>query len=134
MKANDFKYSVFVDITTRKICDYYGCTHSKLFSNSRDTKFRLTDARHIAFYLLHHKFSMSYLCIGRFFTRHHTTIMHGIKKIEDQRKIYVDTNTDIDYIVKSIDNQILEDETNINILDFVPKGFSFYPNTAIIKK
>jgi uncharacterized repeat protein (TIGR01451 family) len=60
--------------------------------------------------------------------------MHGIKKIEDQRKIYVDTNTDIDYIVKSIDNQILEDETNINILDFVPKGYSFYPNTAIIKK
>jgi chromosomal replication initiator protein len=59
---------------------YFGLEPSDLVSKSRSRP--LTTARHIAMYLLREQTGLSLIKIGERFERDHTTVLHGIKKIE----------------------------------------------------
>jgi chromosomal replication initiator protein len=59
---------------------YFGLGPSDLVSKSRSRP--LTTARHVAMYLLRELTGLSLIKIGELFERDHTTVMHGIKKIE----------------------------------------------------
>ena len=59
---------------------YFGLSREDLVSKSRSRP--LTTARHIAMYLLRELTDLSLIKIGELFDRDHTTVMHGIQKIE----------------------------------------------------
>ena len=59
---------------------YFGLHRGDLFSKSRSRP--LTNARHIAMYLLRELTGLSLIKIGELFDRDHTTAMHGIKRVE----------------------------------------------------
>jgi chromosomal replication initiator protein len=59
---------------------YFGLEPGDLVSKSRSRP--LTTARHVAMYLLRELTGLSLIKIGDHFDRDHTTVLHGIKKIE----------------------------------------------------
>ena len=59
---------------------YFGLSHDDLVSKSRSRP--LTTARHVAMYLLRELTALPLMRIGDHFDRDHTTVLHGIKKIE----------------------------------------------------
>jgi chromosomal replication initiator protein len=59
---------------------YFGLSLDELVSKSRSRP--LTTARHVAMYLLREQTGLSLIKIGEHFHRDHTTVLHGIKKIE----------------------------------------------------
>jgi chromosomal replication initiator protein len=59
---------------------YFGLQPDDLVSKSRSRP--LTTARHVAMYLLRELTGLSLIKIGEHFDRDHTTVLHGIKKIE----------------------------------------------------
>ena len=59
---------------------YFGLEPEDLVSKSRSRP--LTTARHVAMYLLRELTGLSLVKIGEHFGRDHTTVLHGIKKIE----------------------------------------------------
>jgi chromosomal replication initiator protein len=59
---------------------YFGLQPDDLVSKSRSRP--LTTARHVAMYLLRELTGLSLIKIGDHFARDHTTVLHGIKKIE----------------------------------------------------
>ncbi|MFN2544397.1 MAG: chromosomal replication initiator protein DnaA [Actinomycetota bacterium] len=59
---------------------YFGLTRDDLVSKNRSRP--LTTARHVAMYLLRECTGLSLIKIGELFDRDHTTVLHGVKKIE----------------------------------------------------
>jgi chromosomal replication initiator protein len=59
---------------------YFGLTREDLISKNRSRP--LTTARHVAMYLLRECTGLSLIKIGELFDRDHTTVLHGVKKIE----------------------------------------------------
>src|SRR5947208_2057866 len=59
---------------------YFGLGPGDLVSKSRSRP--LTTARHVAMYLLRELTGLSLIKIGEHFDRDHTTVLHGVKKIE----------------------------------------------------
>jgi chromosomal replication initiator protein len=59
---------------------YFNLSVAELVSKSRSRP--LTTARHVGMYLLREQTGLSLIKIGDLFDRDHTTVMHGIKKIE----------------------------------------------------
>ena len=59
---------------------YFGLTRDDLISKNRSRP--LTTARHVAMYLLRDCTGLSLIKIGELFERDHTTVLHGVKKIE----------------------------------------------------
>ncbi|MDP8956361.1 MAG: chromosomal replication initiator protein DnaA [Actinomycetota bacterium] len=59
---------------------YFGLTPDDLVSKSRSRP--MTTARHMAMYLLRELTGLSLIKIGERFDRDHTTVIHGIRKIE----------------------------------------------------
>jgi chromosomal replication initiator protein len=59
---------------------YFNLSVADLVSKSRSRP--LTTARHVAMYLLREQTGLSLIKIGDLFDRDHTTVMHGIKKVE----------------------------------------------------
>lgn len=69
------------DDIIENICDFYDIKSTQIKGQKRDA--RLVKARHIAMYLLKKELSLSLVEIGNFLGgRDHTTIMHGVGKIE----------------------------------------------------
>ena len=65
------------------VAEYAGITVSELKSGRRHKKF--CEPRFLAYYLCELHTSLSYPQIGRAFDgRHHTTVMHGVKRIRDK--------------------------------------------------
>ena len=60
--------------------EYFGLGPGDLMSKSRSRP--LTTARHVGMYLLRELTGLSLIKIGEHFDRDHTTVLHGIKKIE----------------------------------------------------
>lgn len=68
-----------------KTAKYYGLSSSDLKGKSR--KAPVVAARHAAMYLLKTELGIPYMRIGDLFGgRDHTTVMHGVEKIEEMRK------------------------------------------------
>jgi chromosomal replication initiator protein len=59
---------------------YFNLTRADLVGKSRSRP--LTNARHVAMYLVRECTGLSLLKIGELFERDHTTVMHGLKKVE----------------------------------------------------
>jgi chromosomal replication initiator protein len=59
---------------------YFGLTREDLVSKNRSRP--LTTARHVAMYLLRECTGLSLIKIGELFERDHTTVLHGVKKVE----------------------------------------------------
>jgi chromosomal replication initiator protein len=74
--AQDIPAAVILEETST----YFGLTRDDLLSKSRSRP--LTTARHVAMYLLRELTGLSLIRIGDEFNRDHTTVLHGIKKIE----------------------------------------------------
>jgi chromosomal replication initiator protein len=74
--AQDIPAAVILEETST----YFGLTRDDLLSKSRSRP--LTTARHVAMYLLRELTGLSLIKIGDEFNRDHTTVLHGIKKIE----------------------------------------------------
>jgi len=65
--------------------DYFSLSTGDLVSKSRSRP--LTQARHIAMYLMRECTGLSLVKIGEIFGgRDHTTVLHGIKKVEDEMR------------------------------------------------
>ena len=83
-ERRELHFTKLIDIRAA-ICSAYGFTRPELVS-SRRTK-DIVRARHIAFYIAKKHTTNSYPLIGRFFgDRDHTTVMHGVRKIERELK------------------------------------------------
>jgi chromosomal replication initiator protein len=61
--------------------DYFGLKREDLVSKSRSRP--LTQARHMAMYLMRELTGLSLIKIGELFERDHSTALHGIKRIEN---------------------------------------------------
>jgi chromosomal replication initiator protein len=68
------------DTIMEETAEYFGLGREDLISKSRSRP--LTTARHVAMYLLREFTGLSLIRIGEHFERDHTTVLHGIKKIE----------------------------------------------------
>jgi chromosomal replication initiator protein len=68
------------DTILEETASYFGLGPGDLVSKSRSRP--LTTARHVAMYLLRELTGLSLIKIGEHFERDHTTVLHGIKKIE----------------------------------------------------
>jgi chromosomal replication initiator protein len=68
------------DTILEETATYFGLGPGDLVSKSRSRP--LTTARHVAMYLLRELTGLSLIRIGEHFERDHTTVLHGVKKIE----------------------------------------------------
>jgi chromosomal replication initiator protein len=68
------------DTILGETAEYFALRPEDLFSKSRSRP--LTNARHVAMYLLRELTGLSLIKIGELFDRDHTTALHGIKRIE----------------------------------------------------
>jgi chromosomal replication initiator protein len=68
------------DTILTQTAQYFATRPEDLFSKSRSRP--LTNARHVAMYLLRELTGLSLIKIGELFDRDHTTALHGIKRIE----------------------------------------------------
>lgn len=63
------------------ITNYFNINSSALLSKSR--KSHLVTPRHITMYLLSHSLSLNISQIGRYLQMHHTSILHGVNRIQE---------------------------------------------------
>lgn len=64
------------------VAAYHGLTLAQLRGESR--RAHIVAARHQAFYICHKQLCRSLPKIGRYFNRDHTTVLHGIRKVEER--------------------------------------------------
>ena len=70
-----------VDEVLEIVCGYFGVTREQIISHKRTRNLVLS--RHICFFVLRHRFNLTLNEIGQLFRRDHTTIMHGLKNVND---------------------------------------------------
>jgi chromosomal replication initiator protein len=90
------------DEVIRCICSFYNIKETSIKGPKRDSG--LVKARQIAMYILKHDLSLSFVEIGNILGgRDHTTIMHGVKKIEGlfSNKLFSDEMLGIKSLLKS---------------------------------
>jgi len=68
------------ELILQETAAYFSLTRADLVGKSRSRP--LTNARHVAMYLVRECTGLSLLKIGELFERDHTTVMHGLKKVE----------------------------------------------------
>jgi len=74
-----------IDDVQRVVGHHFRVTHTELVGKERHRRIAL--ARHVAMYLCKHQLRCSYPEIGRAFGgRDHTTVMSGVRRIEDLRE------------------------------------------------
>jgi chromosomal replication initiator protein len=73
-----------VEVILQETADHFHLTRDDLVSKSRSRP--LTTARHVAMYLARECTGLSLLKIGEVFERDHTTVMHGINKVQELMK------------------------------------------------
>lgn len=85
----DTQYSRVKSMTPKQIIDkvakFYDLTSKDLLGKSREA--RIKTPRQIAMYLMSEEIGLSTVRIGNEFSKDHTTIMHGIKKIKNDLKL-----------------------------------------------
>lgn len=85
--------AITIDTLLKFVADYYGVRPSELkaASNSRN----IVMPRQVAMYLCKSLTSASLPDIGRAFGKHHSTVLHSIRKVEDERGKDSDFNSQI---------------------------------------
>jgi len=74
--GSEIPAQVILDETAK----YFGLTREDLISKNRSRP--LTTARHVAMYMMRECTGLSLIKIGELFDRDHTTVLHGVKKVE----------------------------------------------------
>jgi chromosomal replication initiator protein len=74
--GSEIPAQVILDETAK----YFGLTREDLVSKNRSRP--LTTARHVAMYMMRECTGLSLIKIGELFERDHTTVLHGVKKVE----------------------------------------------------
>jgi chromosomal replication initiator protein len=74
--GSEIPAQVILDETAK----YFGLTRDDLISKNRSRP--LTTARHVAMYMMRECTGLSLIKIGELFDRDHTTVLHGVKKVE----------------------------------------------------
>jgi chromosomal replication initiator protein len=88
------------DAILEETTTYFGLGPGDLASKSRSRP--LTTARHVAMYLLRELTGLSLIKIGEHFDRDHTTVLHGIKKIESLMPARGSTYRQVQELTKKI--------------------------------
>lgn len=82
---DDRRPSIHPDDVIRAVCDYYDIKPTQLRGTRRDAFF--VKPRHICMYLLKEDLKITLVEIGNLLGgRDHTTIMHGVEKIREQKE------------------------------------------------
>lgn len=79
--------SLWLGDICRIVCDVFGVSKLELESIRRDKK--LVAARHVFFWLAKRYTSHSFPLIGSWCGRDHTTVMHGVNKVEHRMGDYI---------------------------------------------
>ena len=66
------------------VCAETGISEEEVLGNER--KYRFVDARHLLFYLIRVTQPVSYLMMARRFKRDHTTILHGVSRVQKKMR------------------------------------------------
>ena len=86
-----------IEAIQRAVADLFGLSEEELRQMS--TRRTVTVPRQIAMYLAKQMTDASLPEIGRYFGgKHHTTVMHSIAKVEEQRR----TDGDLDHVVSKL--------------------------------
>jgi len=85
----------------RAVCNYYSVKIDDIKGHKRTKEFVIP--RHIAMYLIYDLTKTPYMSIGDFLGgRDHTTILHGIKKVEGELKDIAKTKQDVANIMQNV--------------------------------
>jgi len=96
------KEAVHLSGIVKAVCKFYPYTLHELCSKSRNKE--LTQARHVAMFLMKKLTQQSLRDIGNFLGgRDHSTVMHGLQKIEDE----IHTNADLKKTMQQIEREIV---------------------------
>ena len=84
------------------VCDYFKVSVSDIDSNSR--KAQIVYARQIIMYILKNTYNLSLKAIGTHLgNKDHTTVLHGIDKIDVSLRTNSMIKSDVDFLIKKID-------------------------------
>jgi len=88
---------ITIEATQKAVAEHFGLNLERL--RKKDNSRPVVIPRQIAMYLVRHLNGASFPQIGlRFGSRHHTTVMHAINKIERQRRTDRDLATVLDVL------------------------------------
>jgi len=96
----NFKTVVAKEKIINAICEHFKITKTNLVRGGNYPKY--SHARYIAFMLLHKHTVLTKSEIGRMFNKDHTTVIHGIRKVQDMISINLEISDHIFEIKKSI--------------------------------
>lgn len=96
------KKTITLDYIADNVEKYCNLNKNELLSTTRSKK--VSYPRQIAMYIMKEVTNYSLVQIGEFFGRDHTTIMHGIKKIQEDMESDPAKKTLVDNIIKNIKN------------------------------
>lgn len=100
-EAHEVVHAVNFSAIVKNVCKFYSYTVQELRSKSRNKE--LTQARHVAMFLMKKLTQQSLRDIGHFFGgRDHSTVMHGLQKISHD----LETNSDLQQKVRLIEREI----------------------------
>lgn len=91
---------ITVDLIKREVCSYYNITLEEMDSKSRAKS--IAEPRQIAMYITRVLTDLSLLKIAGSFNRDHSTIIHGIEKIESTLKKDPSHREDVDRLIEKI--------------------------------
>ncbi len=93
---------ITIECIQKEVCKYYGINLNELLSKKRNKQ--LVYPRHIAMFLCRKMTDASYPLIGdQFGGRDHTTVMHGVEKIEKEANLNHSLAATLDKISKQLD-------------------------------
>ncbi|PIS22330.1 chromosomal replication initiator protein DnaA [candidate division WWE3 bacterium CG08_land_8_20_14_0_20_41_10] len=99
--VNEGRKPVNLQQILRSVCNYYSVKADDIKGHKRTRE--LVIPRHIAMYLIYDLTKTPYMSIGDFLGgRDHTTILHGVRKVEEELKEVAKTKQDITNIMQSV--------------------------------
>jgi chromosomal replication initiator protein len=99
--ASDQRRPVNLQQILRAVCSYYSVKIDDVKGHRRTKD--LVGPRHIAMYLIYDLTKTPYMSIGDFLGgRDHTTILHGVRKVEDELREVAKIKQDVANIVQSV--------------------------------
>ena len=70
----------------KKICDKINITYEEMKSSTRIQE--VVSARQSIWYIFNKEYGMTFTSISKIFNKNHATIIHGVKKVEDELYLY----------------------------------------------